>query len=574
MGHVYRARDTKLGRDVAIKILPDVFTSDSDRRARFEREARLLAALNHPHIGAIYGFEDRDGVHALVLELIEGQTLAERLRAGPLSVDETLAIARQVADALQAAHDKGIVHRDLKPANIAITADGIAKVLDFGLATTRAVDSPGDVVDSAALTTSGTRDGVILGTAPYMSPEQARGKTVDKRTDIWALGCVMYEMLTAHRAFAGDTVSDTIAAILDREPDWSLLPAATPPNLRRLLHRCLEKDPKRRLHDSADVRIEIDDVLAPRPSVAAATTTSNVRRHRLAPLILTTLVAMALVGGLLIWNAIAPPQSGVTRFTITLPANITLRDPMALSPDGRTLVYTGVDTDGSRLYRRTLDTLESVAIRGTEGGGRPFFSPDGRSIGFISNRVLKRVPLQGGAPVTVHEAHVDHSATWLSDDTIVFGWENRGLMRVPAAGGEARQITVVDRARGEIEHHSPVGISGNRALLFTVHTGARDAQRIDALALDSGQRVPLIQGSGPNVLPTGHIVFAYQRSGALWIAPFDEKRLQVTASPTPVLEDVAISDGWIPTIAVGSNGSLAYATGQAEFASYTPRKLV
>ena len=364
-------------------------------------------------------------------------------------------------------------------------------------------------------------------------------------------------MLTAHRAFAGDTVSDTIAAILDREPDWRLLPDATPLNVRRLLQRCLEKDPKRRLHASADVRIEIDDVLAPVPSVTGATTIASARRHRLVPLILTALLAMALVAGLLFWNAIAPAQSGVTRFTITLPANITLRDPMALSPDGRTLVYTGVDADGSRLYRRTLDALESVVIRGTEGGGRPFFSPDGTSIGFVGNRVLKRVPLQGGAPVTVYEAHVGHSATWLSDDTIVFGSENRGLMRVPAAGGDARQITVVDRGRGETEHHSPVGISGNRALLFTVHTGARDAQHIDVLSLDSGQRVPLIQGSGPHVLPTGHIAFAYQRSGALWIAPFDKARLQVTAPATPVLEDVAVSDGWIPTIAVGANGSLA-----------------
>jgi hypothetical protein len=433
MGQVYRARDTKLGRDVAIKVLPDAFTADSDRRARFEREARLLAALNHPNIGAIYGFEDRDGVHALVLELIEGQTLAERLRPGALPVKEALAVARQIAEALQAAHEKGIVHRDLKPANVAISRNGVVKVLDFGLATTRAADSSEAVADSVASTMSGTRNGIIQGTVPYMSPEQARGKAVDQRTDIWALGCVLYEMLTARQAFAGETASDTIAAILDREPDWRLLPDATPAPLRRLLQRCLEKDPQRRLHHGADVRIEIEDLLAPSQS-AAADSAPRALRYAL-PLILAAVLATALAAVFVTQKASAPPQGAIARFTITLPPDITLRDPMALSPDGRTLVYTGVSPDGSRLYRRVLDALESVAIGGTEGGARPFFSPDGTSIGFVSNRELRRIPLEGGVPVTVYEGNVSHAAAWLPDDTIVF----EGKPRSRACAGRRRR---------------------------------------------------------------------------------------------------------------------------------------
>jgi Tol biopolymer transport system component len=572
MGEVYRARDLTLGRDVAIKILPEMFTADTERRARFEREARLLAALNHPHIGAIYGLEQRDGIHALILELIEGDTLAERLRAGPLPLHEALAIARQIAEALEAAHEKGIVHRDLKPANITLTADGVVKVLDFGLAKGTEEWAP-DLTQSPTITVGATHTGVILGTAAYMSPEQARGKVVDKRTDIWAFGCIVYELLTGRSAFARDTVSDTVAAILEREPDWQLLPAATPAIVTRMLHRCLEKDPKRRLHDIADARIDIDDALESRSASVTADVREPVPLQRIGPWIVSGLLAAALIAALGIRFVDDRPPGGITRFTIALPPHVELRDPMVLSPDGRTLVYTGVDDSGSRLYKRALDSLESVPIRGTEGGSQPFFSPDGTSIGFVVGRALKRVPLQGGAPVTVYGADAKR-ATWLTDDTIVYQSLEDALMRVSANGGEARQITTLDRGRGEIEHHSPVALPGGHAVLFTVHSGARDSQRIDAISLESGERTPVGQGSGARFLPTGHITFAFQREGALWVAPFDEKRLRLTAPATAVVEGVTIAAGWVPMIAVGTNGSLAYATGKAASEEYQLRTLL
>ena len=394
MGEVYRARDTTLGREVAIKILPSAFTADPERRARFEREARLLAALNHPHIGGIYGLEQREGIHGLVLELVEGETLAATLGAGPLPVREALAIARQVAEALEAAHEKGIVHRDLKPGNVIVTRDGVVKVLDFGLAKGGAAGSP-DQTHSPTLTAGGTETGVILGTAGYMSPEQARGKTVDKRADIWAFGCVFYEMLTGRKAFAGDTVSDTLVAILDRQPAWERLPVATPAGIRRLLGRCLEKDPKRRLHDIADARIEIEESLeAP---AAAPSPEAPVRRRRpsVALATLLGLIAGAVIAGLAIRFARPPAPAGVTRFAISLPTHVELNEAIALAPDGRTLVYSGRDDSGTRLYKRPLDAIESVPIRGAEDGTLPFFSPDGASVGFWAGRALKTVPLEG-----------------------------------------------------------------------------------------------------------------------------------------------------------------------------------
>jgi Tol biopolymer transport system component len=566
MGEVYRARDTVLHREVAIKTLPEAFVADPERVARFEREARVLAALNHPHIAAIYGFEYREGIHALVLELVDGETLSARLRARALSVPEALIIARQLADALDAAHEKGIVHRDLKPANISITRDDVVKVLDFGLAKTSAVASTGDLADSPTATAAATRDGVVLGTAPYMSPEQARGKSVDKRTDVWAFGCVLYEMLTGRAAFGGDTVSDVIVAVLDRAPDWRLVPSETPATIARLLRRCLEKDPKRRLHDIADARIEIDDALSA-PAADVREVAPRARRS-IARWTLAGVVAGALLAAVGFRFATRPAPSAVTRFTIMLPPHLELRDPMALSPDGRTLVFAATDESGSRLYRRDLDSLQSVPIRGTEGGGAPFFSPDGAAVGFSGVRSLMTVPLQGGAPTTLHQDRVT-GATWLPDDTIVFG-SSAGLMQIPATGGDVRAITTL--RQGEIEHHSPVGLPNGRAVLFTVHTGRRDAQRIDAVSLPSRERTEITPGSGARVLATGHIAFAFQQSGSLWVAPFDESRLRLTGAAAPALEGVMISDGWKPTIAAGANGSLAYAVGNAVY-SYALRAL-
>ena len=547
MGDVYRARDTRLERDVAIKVLPDVFTADANRRARFEREARLLAALNHPHIAAIYGFEQRDGIHGLVLELVEGQTLAERLSAGPLPVREALTIAQQIADALDAAHEKGIVHRDLKPSNIKITPDRIVKVLDFGLAKARSEESPaaGD-----------TRDGLILGTTCYMSPEQARGKLVDKRTDIWAFGCVLYEMLTGRRAFAGETVSDTIAAILERDPDWSVLPETTPPTIRRLLHRCLEKDTKRRLRDIGDGHFELDE-----PTDASL---SAAKLARLPPVALWTAadcIGVGLMVGLGLRFAPRAAINEVIRFGVPA-GDVQIAFSMALSPDGRVLVYGGGDYYTSQLYRRALDTLESVPIRGTEGGRQPFFSPDGGAIGFFSRGGLKRIPLEGGLSATVLASVPPRGgagAVWLSDDTIVFSSLSQGLMRVGASGGEARPLTTIDRERGEVEHLWPVAVPGARAVLFTVNSGARDTLRVDAVSLETGLRTTLVEGNGAHPVPSGHI--AFERDGSLWVAPFDVNRVKLTGSPTPVVEGVKVGWFWSPIIAVGAEGSLAYGTG-------------
>ena len=369
MGEVYRARDVGLRRNVAIKVLPAAFSADADRRARFEREAQLLAALNHPHIGAIYGFEQREGVHALVLELFEGQTLAETLRSGPLPVQTALTIARQIADALEAAHDKGIVHRDLKPGNIGLTHDGVVKVFDFGLAKAGVDDSTRDLSRSPTLTIGATYDGVILGTAGYMSPEQARGKPVDKRTDIWAFGCVLLEMLTGRKTFSAETVSDTIVLILDRDPNWAALPASTPPGIRRLLRRCLEKDRKRRVHHIADARIEIDDALhEPAVSVLEPPTLDGDRRAVLSrPMRWAAAAASAALLGLGIvvgatWRPAVPASSGgLARLTIALPSDQLLQTgrftSIALSPDGKLIVYAAAR--GGRAH----DTVPSAARR-------------------------------------------------------------------------------------------------------------------------------------------------------------------------------------------------------------------
>ena len=562
MGDVFRARDTTLGRDVAIKILPDVFTADANRRARFEREARLLAALNHPHIGAIYGFEQREGIQGLVLELVEGHTLAERLREGPLPVREAMAIARQIADALDAAHEKGIVHRDLKPSNVTITPDGVVKVLDFGLAKAGIEESARDVPLSPAVPADDTREGLILGTTAYMSPEQARGRRVDKRSDIWAFGCVLYEMLTGRKAFAGETASDTIAAILERDPDWSALPEATPPTIRRLLQHCLERDPKRRLRDIGDAQRELDDRTHTQVSSSKPT-----RTLRIALWTGSGLVMVGLIVGLGTRFVPRAATNEVMRFAVTPPDNVQLAFRMALSPDGRVLVYAGsacgsVDLSAFRLYKHSFDTLESVPIRGSEGGYVPFFSPDGTSVGFFAGNQLKRIPLEGGIATTVL-ARVGHrcgsGAVWLSDDTIVFASLGQGLMRVPASGGEARPLTAIDRERSEVEHLWPVAVPGERAVLLTVNTGARTTLRVDAVSLQTGQRTTLVEGNGAHVVPSGHL--AFERGGSLWVAPFDTDRLKLTGPPTPVIEGVNVGWFWSPIIAVGAEGSLAYWTG-------------
>jgi len=447
MGEVYRAHDSRLHRDVAVKTLPAGFAADPNRMARFQREAQVLAALSHPHIAAIYGLEDSAGVPALVMELVEGVTLAERITAGPIPLEETLRIARQIADALDAAHEKGIVHRDLKPANIKLTPEGQVKVLDFGLA--KAFEPEGssrsssDPVNSPTLTLEATTAGMILGTAAYMSPEQARGKSVDKRADIWAFGVVLYEMLTGRIMFEGDTVSDTLAGVLRAPLDFNTLPAGTPPTVRRLLERCLERDPKRRLRDMGDAWVEIDaPASAPAPASAAAPAKPS--RWRWLPWIAAAVIAGAgIAWGVLHTPATAPAP--VVRWSLTQDK---LFVGLALSRDGNRLAYMVVDSV-PHLFLRMLDQVEGKPVPGGDTAIFPIFSPDGQWLAYLNGMnefKLKKIPVTGGTPITLCEGAVPWGLTWGDDDTLIFS-SGKSLMRVSASGGAPETLTTVDPRR-------------------------------------------------------------------------------------------------------------------------------
>ena len=471
MGEVYRAKDTKLGRDVALKILPASFTNDPERVARFRREAQVLASLNHPHIAQIHGLEEVEGTQFLVLELVDGESLDKRIGRGPIPVDEALGIAKQIAEALEAAHEKGIIHRDLKPANIALTKDGHVKVLDFGLA--KAIDTtPGsvDAMNSPTITSPAlmTGVGVILGTAAYMSPEQAKGLAADKRSDIWGFGCVLYEMLTGRRAFSGTDATDIIAAIVRIEPDWNALPATTPAPSRRLLRRCLEKDRRRRLADAADARLEIDDALTSSTADSAALAAPR----RLLTVAAATLAGGALIASILTWAITRPIQQPLTRFAIVPPAAQPLmiggydRD-LALSPDGRQLVYrSGGSILGGPLMVRTIDSLDVHPLAGVTTARWPFFSPDSRWIGFFDQAELKRVSAAGGPALTLCRlTGAARGASWFDDTTIVFAMVGTpGLRRVAAGGGEPTVLTTPDVTRHEGNHVFPSVLPGGRGV--------------------------------------------------------------------------------------------------------------
>ncbi len=591
MGEVYRATDSHLGRDVAIKLLPESFARDAERLARFEREAHVLASLNHPNIAAIYGLEEADGVRFLVLELVPGATLAEKLLSGPLSAEEALGLARQVAEALEAAHERGIIHRDLKPANIKITPEGKVKMLDFGLAKVFEPDSAAaDLSKSPTATYRTAGEGFILGTAAYMSPEQARGRPVDKRTDIWSFGCLLYEALTGQQAFSGETVSDTIAKILERDPDWRALPASTPANIQVLLRRCLQKDLNRRFRDISYARMEIDEAMSA-PAVATLPTGTAITRPRLAgwrqaiPWGLAVLLAVGT--GLLIWQLLRARRSvppAVKRFVISLAPSEPLAGEfspaaspsVALSPDGTRLVYVGRRGTTPLLYLRALDKLEPTPLPGTEGvegPHGPFFSPDGQWVGFAADLKLKKVPLAGGPPVVLCYSGLHYGATWSTDDTIFFAPQAySGLWRVSASGGTPQMVTSPDSKRGERSHRLPETLPGGKAILFTVHTGGTfDEARIAVLTLKTGQWKPLIEGgSNPRYVPTGHIVYA--RSGALLAVPFDLDRLEVSGPPVPVLEGVITSaTGGHAQFSISAEGSLVYIPGSP---ALTERTLV
>jgi serine/threonine-protein kinase len=592
MGEVYRAHDTKLGRDVAIKVLPRAFTTDAARLANLEREARVVASLSNPHIAAIHGLEEGEGIRGLVLELVEGDTLAQRLaqsdgssRPG-LRLPEALNYAHQIADALEAAHERGVTHRDLKPANIKITPDGLVKLLDFGIAKVVTGDDAAAGLTRAHTVTAGaTGSGVIVGTAGYMSPEQARGKTVDKRTDIWAFGCVLYEMLSGRMAFEGDTASDTIAAILDREPDWATLPPDTPRTLRRLLQRCLAKDPKQRLRDIGDARVEIERLIRtpedePDPEVALQQTTKWRRRTKVA---VAAAALLTVTSGALAWFALnIQPTAGdarVTRFTVDMPKNSvmipTLNSNLALSPDGKLLAMTPLP--GPVSIRR-LDGLENQPLEVTNTPnfrGAPLFSPDGASISFVEGnsiianiRPFFKAPLSGGPATKLADYDNFHGGDWAEDGWIY--WTNAylgGIVRVRETGGPIEKVTELDLKNGERSHRFAHLLPGGQALLYTVSFAGIDSYdnaRIDLWDLGTRERKTLITGGSAGVYsPSGHIVYA--SAGKLFAVPFDLQRREITGSAFAVVENVMMSQNTgAAHFAISKRGDLAYVPGGVE----------
>jgi serine/threonine-protein kinase len=593
MGEVYRARDAKLGRDVAIKILPDVFVGDPDRVARFEREAQVVASLNHPNIAIIHGFQESDGVRALVLELVEGETVGQVIARGPVPLADALAIARQMADALEAAHDKGIVHRDLKPDNVKVTPEGKIKVLDFGLAKMLEAEPARNPsfagTMSPTLSLHATVGGVILGTAAYMSPEQARGKPVDRRTDIWSFGCVLFEMLTGKQTFeAGETISDAVAHILTREPDWNALPSDTPSHVRLLLRRCLQKDPQKRLPHIGLVRLELDDApsasdgLAPASAISAPQPAS---RKRIV-IVLAALLGAVGIGVASTWalmrTTAATPER--IRFSVVPPSGqpFTLNGffrNVTISPDGRIVVYVASPT-GS-LMVRALDELEAVPLRGVAAASSPFLSPDSRWIGFFSQLAggdLKKVSIMGGPALALGRyLGTPRGATWGSDDTIVFATNDlsTGLLRVPAGGGEPKVLTKPDRTRGEQDHWFPSMLPGNRAVLYTIAPtdGITDNSQIGLLDLTTGESHTLIRGgSHAQYIDPGYLVYA--SAGSLRAVRFDLARLAVSGDPVPVVDQVMTFGTGAGLFEVSRNGTLVFVGGGAANGIGTPRSLV
>ena len=576
MGEVYRARDTRLNRDVAIKVLPDVFAKDPDRVARFHREAQSVAALNHPNIAAIYDLEEAGGARFLVLELVEGETIADVLRRGPLPADEALNIAHQICEALEAAHEKGVIHRDLKPANVKITPEGKVKVLDFGLAKAlETVPASGSLSNSPTLSLAATQGGVILGTAAYMSPEQAKGFNTDQRSDIFAFGCVVYEMLTGRATFDGDTLSEVLASVLKSDPELHRLPDKLNPRVHDLLKRCLEKNPRRRWYAIGDIRLEIEAirdnvfvaavdevrVLQPRPSW-----------KRVIPALLATLI-LGVAAGAGSWYLRSEAPRGVTRVPLILPEGQIFtnagRNVVAISRDGTQMVYVA----NRALYHRFMDQLEPRLIPGTDTHTAvlsPVFSPDGRWIVFYttSDNTFKKIAVTGGVARTLCRADTPFGVSW-SDEGILFGQGPKGVMRVDENGGNPEVLVTL---KDDESAYGPQMLPGGKAVLFSVATGNNsdnwDKAQIVVQILASRERKLLFEGgSDARYLQTGHIVYAF--SGSLFAIPFDLRGLQTTGGPVPVVEGVLRanagggSGGAIGTAhySFSDNGSLIYVPG-------------
>ena len=576
MGEVFRARDTRLNREVALKVLPEFFAADPERLARFEREAQALAALRHPHIATIHGIEEHDGVRALILELVPGESLAEHLARGPLPIPEALNIAQQIADALDAAHERGVIHRDLKPANIQLTPDGTVKVLDFGLAkmdggesgssSSRQTDvSASPTVLSPTALTAAT---VLLGTAGYMSPEQARGKPVDKRADIWAFGVVLYEMLTGTRAFPGDSVTEVAGAVIHKEVDLSALPAATPAAMRLVVARCLQKDPHQRFRDIGDVRLALDGVLvAMVPSSDGAIDSSQTRKRYL-PMAAAALAA-ALVTGVVVWRMVQPKpvESPTLQFSVQVPDPRGLVPLIDLSPDGQSIAFVQNGADGTRLWIHSLRTGEARQLSAIGAIRRPaFWSPDGKFIGYWTGGKLGRVAVDGGPPEAIADAKTFIGGSWGRANDIVYATEE-GIFKVPASGGAPTKLTVIDKSRGEGAHALPRFLPDGRHFLYlrqsrnTANAGlyvgstasAPDRQDLARLVA-TGQGGAYMPGDDPG---RGHLLFA--REGLLMAQPFDAGRLALSGEAQPIVKErVLVSSDIYASFGVSDTGTLLY----------------
>ena len=564
MGEVYRAKDTKLDREVAIKILPESVASDPDRLARFEREAKVLAALNHPNIAQIYGVEDR----ALVMELVEGETLK-----GPLPVETALHYARQIAEALEAAHEKGIVHRDLKPANVKVTPEGVVKVLDFGLA--MAVDGPaptGDAKISLTLTMRATQAGMIMGTAAYMSPEQARAQAVDRRSDIWAYGAVLFEMLSGKPAFQGESVTDILASVVKLDPEWSALPPSTPPVIVRLIQRCLKKDRKQRLQAIGDARITIEEYSADPTSGREGLQPTETRRTARLPwaIGIAALAFIGIAGWASWWRAtrvVEPVLKPLVRLDVDLGPSVSFSSPgngatAILSPDSTRLVY----VSQSRLFTRRLDQLQAVELPGTEGAFAPFFSPDGQWVAFFAPGKLKKVAVENGSAIALCSVVNGRGGSWGEDGNIIAALSASGLSRIPASGGPP--ISVSEPDQGEASHSWPQVLPGGDAVLLTgsaASLGAFDAANIEVLSLRDHRRKTLVRGGTcarylPSSSRSGYLV--YTNRGTLFAVPFGLDRLELTGTPVPIVQDVAYSPtSGFAQYSFTRDGSLVYRSG-------------
>jgi Tol biopolymer transport system component len=578
MGEVFRGRDARLKRDVALKVLPSAAAGDVDRRGRFEREAQVLASRNHTTIAQIFGVEISGDAPVIVMELVEGPTLADRLAAGALPIDEALGIARQICEGLEAAHDRGIIHRDLKPANIKVRPDGTIKILDFGLARVLTEEASPVAANSPTVLGRRTEVGIILGTAAYMSPEQARGRAVDKRADIWAFGCILFEMLTGTSTFSGESTTDILAEVVQRDPDWQRLPPHVPEPVVELLLRCLQKNPKDRLRDITDARFEIEHALRA-PAGGGALSSHSIAAAPASRTAFSGLTIAAFAAGaaavsgivaassMLRTNTAVPPAP--IRTVIALPAETTVAlsrgSAIALSPDGRFLTFAGNAHGKTQLYLRPLDRFESQPLPGTDGAANPFFSPDGRWIGFFADAKLKKVSVDGGAPVTVADARTPRGEAWGPNDTIFLTPTNAaGLSRVPALGGKLEPVTTL-RA-GELSHRWPRLLPDGSAVLYTIWNDTGwEPSRIAAQRLSGGDPTVLVEGGGGygryirDAGRRGYLVYA--RSEGLLAAPFDESRLALTGQAVPVVDGVITNLSGGAHFDLSASGTLAYVPG-------------